>query len=482
MKLSELIEHDHFCTLNDHHNPLIKSVVSDSKKVTPGALFIALAGAQQHGLSFLQEAIARGAVAYVAEEVQEEKSAVAFVKSDDARKSLARLSKAFYGAACERLDMVGITGTNGKTTTAWMVHYLLKQCGSSAGLMGTIQHHVGHQIIPAKRTTPEADVLHPYFYEMERQGSKVAVMEVSSHAIELDRVHAIPFDVMCFTNLSEDHLDFHGTMDQYYQTKRRLFAQSKNEQSVAIICTDDRWGKKLAGELEGKVLTYGWHEEAHIRGSDYVQTNEGAHFMVMSPWGDAQVSLSLLGKYHASNALGAIAIMASLGFTWEKLTPMLSTIPLIPGRLEVAHAKDMQKIFVDYAHTHEALAKTLQTLREQAPGRIGVIFGCGGDRDREKRPMMGRVACKYAEFVILTTDNARTEDPEDIAREILSGCSSDQQVEIILDRKEAIYSGIDQLAPTDWLLVAGKGHETYQHVGDKEIYFDDREVIKGYFQ
>ena len=481
MKLSELIEHDHFCTVHGHHDPLITSVVSDSTKVTPGSLFVALAGRKYHGISFLEDAIAKGAVACVVEEIEELLPSVVFVQSSDARKSLARLSKVFYGAACERLDMVGITGTNGKTTTAWMVHYLLKQCGRLAGLMGTIHHHVGHQIIPAKRTTPEADVLHPYLYEMERQGAKAAVMEVSSHAIELDRVHAIPYDVICFTNLSEDHLDFHGTMDQYYQTKRTLFTQSKNEQSVAIVCIDDRWGRKLASELEGKVITYGWHQEAQIRGADYVQTHHGACFSVMSPWGDAEVSLSLFGKYHASNALGALAIMASLGFTWEKLTPLLSTIPLIPGRLEVAYAQGAQKIFVDYAHTHEALEKTLQTLREQAPGGIGVVFGCGGDRDREKRPVMGQVASANADWVIITTDNARSENPQDIAREILQGCASDQHVEIILDRKEAIHSAIEKLAPTDWLLVAGKGHETYQHLGDSQIYFDDREVIKGYF-
>jgi UDP-N-acetylmuramoyl-L-alanyl-D-glutamate--2,6-diaminopimelate ligase len=395
----------------------------------------------------------------------------------DARLALARLSCAFYGDPSARLCTVGITGTNGKTTVSFMLREIFKAAGRRPGLLGTVRYEIGDRVIPAARTTPEAPELQAMFSQMLRTGCDSAVMEVSSHALAQYRVEGILYDAAVFTNLTQDHLDYHGTLEEYFNAKARLFNQVRR---FAVINLDDPWGRRLLEEdhLKAVSISYGFSEGATVRGL-WPETNTGGSRMrVQSPWGEFDIALGIIGRFNLLNALAAFATAGALGIAPACAVQALANMACVPGRLEAVPHPRGARVFVDYAHTDDALRNVLETLREITHGKLVVVFGCGGNRDKGKRPLMGKVAARLADYAILTNDNPRSEIPEKIAMDIASGFDSERKYEVVLDRRAAIARGLALLGKNDVLLIAGKGHETYQEFNGAIVPFDDREAVR----
>jgi len=406
---------------------------------------------------------------------------VVHVQVPRARRALAEIANAYYGDLSNEMNVVGITGTNGKTTTAFMVRDILRDGGFLPGLLGTVAYEVGERSIPAARTTPEAPDIHSMFQQMKEAGCDSAVMEVSSHALALERVHGIGFKTTVFTNLTQDHLDFHKDMDTYFNVKAKLFEslERKHDRS-AVINIDDPYGRKLVEEreIEADIVTYGFNERALVCASGAMLDANGTRFDVSTPWGDARVRLQLLGRFNIHNALAAIAVGGLSGIDLQRMAKSLENIPAIPGRLEPVPNRKGKRIFVDYAHTDDALKNVLTTLREICRGKLVVVFGCGGNRDVGKRKKMGQVAAGLADYSIVTSDNPRNEEPGAIVADIITGYENQDRFEVVLDRREAIKKGVRLIGRKDILLVAGKGHETYQEIQGTVIPFDDRETVK----
>jgi len=380
-----------------------------------------------------------------------------------------------------RIPIMAVTGTNGKTTTAYMIRNLLRDGGFMPGLLGTVAYEIGTQSIPASRTTPEAPDLHALFRKMKETGCDSAVMEVSSHAIALQRIHGIDFAIRVFTNLTQDHLDYHGDMDAYFEVKSRLFRDGKKgDGHSTVINTDDPWGRKLIeeGHIEANGVSYGFNEQAMVRATHAKVATNGTRFHVHTPWGKAKIHLHLLGRFNIHNALAAISVGGLSGIALGVMAQSLSNIASVPGRLELVPNRRRRKVFVDYAHTDDALRNVLSTLREICKGKLIVVFGCGGNRDRGKRKLMGQAAAALADFTIITSDNPRKEDPAAIVGDIMEGFSGKESFEVVLDRRAAIKAGIQRMGRKDILLVAGKGHETYQILKETIIPFDDRETVQ----
>jgi UDP-N-acetylmuramoyl-L-alanyl-D-glutamate--2,6-diaminopimelate ligase len=378
------------------------------------------------------------------------------------------------------MKVLGITGTNGKTTTAHMLRNILRDGGFLPGLLGTVAYEVGEHVLPASRTTPEAPDIHSMFQQMHEHGCDSAVMEVSSHALALDRVHGIDFSIRVFTNLTQDHLDFHQTMETYFDAKARLFRNMEQRPGrSAVINLDDAWGARLMSEqgMSADVVTYGFDEKAQVCASNASVNLHGTRFKVTTPWGTGRVHLRLLGRFNIHNALAAIAAGGLCQIDLKRMIRALENIDAIPGRLELVANRRGRRIFVDYAHTEDALSNVLSTLRDICKGRLILVFGCGGDRDRGKRLKMGKAACALADYSIITSDNPRTEMPGAIAGDIVQGFDDPDRVEVVLDRRNAIAQGIRLMGRKDILLVAGKGHETYQELGETVVPFSDKDVI-----
>lgn len=454
----------------------ITSIEYDSRRVKPGALFVALPGTKVDGSEYIEEAARRGAVAAVAESPSVYGPRFPYVQVDNARLALARLAHAFYGAPADRISSVGITGTNGKTTVSFMLRDIFKAAGKKPGLIGTVRYEIGHRVLPASRTTPESPDVHSMLYQMERAGCDSAIMEVSSHALDQHRVTGIPFRVGVFTNLTQDHLDYHGTLEDYFSVKARLFDQVTG---AAVINLDDPCGKRLlAGtSFPSDVVSYGFDEGALVRGLNPESDRSGSRMQVESPWGEAKISLKLIGQFNLYNALAAFAAAASMGIPVETICRALADIEHIPGRLESVGTKS-KRVYVDYAHTDDALRNVLNALRPITPGRLVVVFGCGGNRDVGKRRLMGEVASRMADYSIITNDNPRNESPEKIAADIVTGFDSERKFEVCLNRTDAIARGLSLVGKKDVLLVAGKGHESVQEIGGSIAPFDDREVVR----
>lgn len=460
----------------------VKGLAYDSRYVKPGCLFVALKGRHQDGARFIQEAVERGAVAVVSETPGWARKDVAHVQVEDARRALAEIACAFYEHPSSRLETFGVTGTNGKTTTTYMIRDMLKAAGRSPGLIGTVSYEIGARSIPANRTTPEAPDLQNMLDQMTRAGCRSAVMEVSSHALDQRRVWGIDFDVGVFTNLTQDHLDYHETMEQYFTAKMRLFRGLGQMQkaAVAVINLDDPWGQQLANVCSwAECLTYGVHPGASVRAEDLSVGAEGSAFRLVTPWGEAPVRLTTLGRFNVSNALAAAAACGARGVPLETIVRALATFVAAPGRLETIPNDRGIQVFVDYAHTDDALFNVLTTLREITAGRLILLFGCGGDRDATKRPKMGAVAARLADCTILTNDNPRTEDPKKIIEDIRQGFQGHEAAaEAVEDREEAIARALSIAQPGDTVLIAGKGHENYQEFQHTVVPFDDREVAR----
>jgi UDP-N-acetylmuramoyl-L-alanyl-D-glutamate--2,6-diaminopimelate ligase len=449
----------------------ISDLAYDSRAVTPGTLFFCVPGMISDGHDFAPDAVARGAVALVVERPLS--LDVPEVLVPDVRRDMPGAAARFYGNPTASLQTVGVTGTNGKTTTAFLVRELLEADGRQTGLLGTVKSVIGGAPHPVQRTTPEAIDLQRTFREMVAGGDQACSMEVSSHALELHRSDAIDFDVAIFTNLTQDHLDFHPTMEDYFQAKRRLFVDLEPEATVVNL--DDAYGRRLADEVR-RPVTFALERPAAYRAVDVVTGLEGSRFTVETPSGQFELSSPLRGRFNVYNVLGAFAAGMTLGVPGQVAAGALWDAVQVPGRFAPVDAGQEFAVLVDYAHTPDSLENVLRAAREIAgPGRLHVVFGCGGDRDRRKRPLMGEIATRLADRVLVTSDNPRSEDPESIIEEILAGTGAG--VEHLVDRREAITRAIAAAEPGDVVVIAGKGHEQGQEfAAGRKIPFDDATV------
>ena len=457
-------------------------VTNDSRRARPGTIFVALRGLKADGASFAPQAIAAGASAVVAEDVPAGQAGVPWIAVRDARLALALLAAAFYGHPSRALNVVGITGTNGKTTTSYLVSAIFEEAGTRCGLIGTVTYRIGEHEFTATRTTPEAPEVQELMQQMVTAGCGACVMEVSSHALALRRVDGMHFAAGVFTNLTRDHLDFHTDMEDYFGAKRRLFEMLPRD-APAILNVDDPRGSSLA-EAVGRPVTYAINRKADVTPGSLSYSLAGLEFDARTPQGTVHVRSKLVGKPNVYNILAAVATTASLGVPLDAIERGLQQLPGVPGRFEVvSSADDDITVVIDYAHTDDALRNLLETARPLAARRLITVFGAGGDRDRTKRPLMGMVAGRLSDVVVITSDNPRSEEPGRIIEDVKRGATPEArqggaEVVTIVDRREAIAHAIDGAAEGDVVLIAGKGHEKYQEVSGRVFPFDDVAVAR----
>jgi UDP-N-acetylmuramoyl-L-alanyl-D-glutamate--2,6-diaminopimelate ligase len=456
---------------NSPDDPEITGLAYDNRAVTPGALFFCVRGFTRDGHDFAAEAIQRGAVALVVERRLD--LGVPEISVSNVRAAMAPAAARFYGDPTRELQTVGVTGTNGKTTTAFLVRALLEADGRQTGLLGTVKSVIGGVEHDVQRTTPEAIDLQATFRAMLNAGDAACALEVSSHALELHRADAIHFAAAIFTNLTQDHLDFHPTMEAYFAAKRRLFTA---EPATAIINIDDPYGTRLAEEFP-RALTFALDRPATYRAHEVRTDLTGSSFRVAGPDGELELHSPLRGRFNVYNVLGALAAARALGVAPARAAAAIATAGQVPGRFETVDEGQGFAVLVDYAHTPDSLENVLKAARQLAERRVHVVFGAGGDRDRGKRPLMGEIARRLADRVIVTSDNPRSEDPEAIIREVLAGAGDD--VDWNVDRRAAISEAIAGAAPGDVVVIAGKGHEQGQEfAGGHKIPFDDVTVAR----
>jgi UDP-N-acetylmuramoyl-L-alanyl-D-glutamate--2,6-diaminopimelate ligase len=456
----------------------VAHVTHDSRAVQPGSMFVAIRGLAVDGNQFVEAAMRKGAGVVVSEAAAP--PGVPWVRVPDAREALALFSAAALGDPARSLQLVGVTGTNGKTTTAYLIDAALRAQGRRVGLLGTVQYRIGDRVAEAVRTTPESSDLQALFKEMVEAGCSHAVLEVSSHSLQLKRVHGCGFRVAVFTNLTRDHLDFHGDMNRYFAAKRVLFDSLLLPDGHAILNADDDRSAGIATTARGRVWTYAIDRPADLRARDVALALDGTRFQVDSPAGSFEIRTPLLGRFNVSNVLAAFGASLALGIPPETAIAGLVSLTGVRGRLERVAAGQDFTVVVDYAHTDDALKNLLETVRELGPRRIITVFGCGGDRDRTKRPLMGAVAQRLSDVVVVTSDNPRSEPPEAILDEIQRGMNGTRGAErhVIVDRREAIGRALEMARTGDAVVIAGKGHETYQVLRDRTIPFDDRQVAR----
>ncbi len=455
-------------------NPVVTGVAYRSDRVNPGDAFFCVPGFARDGHDFAADAVARGAVAVVCQ--RELAVEVAQFTVDDTRVALARAAARFYGEPSKHMSVVGVTGTNGKTTTTYVVDSILRAAGHRTGIVGTVETRLGSQSRASSRTTPESADIQALLAEMRSKDIGACSIEVSSHAIDLRRVDSITFAVAAFTNLTQDHLDFHHTIEEYASVKKRFFTQF--DTLARVVNIDDPFGVGIAAEIEG-VITVGLTCEAQIRAVDVQLGPTGSSFTLLTPGGSSKVTLPLAGAFNVSNALVAAGCGVALGIGIEALVAGLESAPQVPGRMERIECGQPFSVIVDYAHTPDSLEKAIAAVRQVTAGHVIAVFGCGGDRDADKRPVMGRAAAVCADYTVVTSDNPRTEDPVGIILQIEDGFKgTDGSYEVVVDRRAAIETAIGLARPGDAVLIAGKGHEDYQEFADQRIHFDDREVAR----
>jgi UDP-N-acetylmuramoyl-L-alanyl-D-glutamate--2,6-diaminopimelate ligase len=462
----------------------VSDVTHDSRQAGKGALFVAVRGLTMDGHRFIGDVMRRGAVGVISELDAPETFQGAWLKVADARTALARAAAVINGNPSHDLKLVGITGTNGKTTTTYLTFALAEANDERGAMLTTVEYRIGDKSEPAVRTTPEASDTNRFLRRAVEDNCRMAVMETSSQAIDLHRCDALRFQVAVFTNLTRDHLDYHHTMENYFDAKKKLFDGRLGEApKSSVINVDDDWGKLLAGELKSNdqnVVTFSQNSPADLTAENVeVSLIKGTSFDLKTPKGDRKITSPLVGKPHVYNMLAATAVALELGYDLDKICEGLRTCVGAPGRFErVAHDGEFA-VVVDYAHSDDALLNTLKTARDLTSGQIITVFGCGGDRDKTKREPMGEVAGRHSDLVIVTSDNPRTENPLQIISEIEIGLKkTDCEYLIISDRRDAIHQAIRQAKPNDVVLIAGKGHETYQIVGNDKFHFDDREIAR----
>ena len=474
--------------------PEVVSLHYRAQEVRPGGVFVAMKGLKADGHDFIDAAIERGAAAVVVERPVAGRTAVVTVSNS--RRALAELAAAFYGHPSEQMTVVAVTGTNGKTTTTYLIESILGRAGAQVGVIGTINYRYNGRSFPNPVTTPESLDLQRILADMRHAGVTHAVLEASSHAIDLARIHACWLDAAVFTNLSQDHLDFHGDMHSYWASKKRLFTTylssgPKADRAAAVINVESPHGRELADELAGRVVAVGRDARCEVWGADIVCGLEGIRGNIVIGGRSIEFSSPLVGSYNLENILCAAGVAAALGIAPEAITAGIAALSCVPGRLERVISRNARRVYVDYSHTPDALENALRALRELSDRRIICVFGCGGDRDRTKRPRMGAIAARWSDRVVVTSDNPRSEDPQAIIEEILPGLRTQglaqvnaQQLPAFTagkafaaepDRRRAIEAALRTAHAGDTVLIAGKGHETYQVIGSRTIHFDDRE-------
>ena len=476
MKLSTLLQGIEVLELHADPQLDVTAVISDSRKVQPGSLFVAVSGFASDGNRFIPMAMEKGAVVVVTAKKPEMDVPYVLVASD--RLALALLGTNFYGRPAESMVMVGVTGTNGKTSTTWLLKQVLQQVkGAKVGLIGTMENHIGDEIIATERTTPESIELQALFARMRDAGCSYAVMEVSSHALELDRVAGITFDVAAFTNLTEDHLDFHKTMEAYCDAKAILFRRCRR----AVVNGDDPWVERLLADCTAPVLTLTVGGNGSLRAEDVVMGSDRVSFTAVCGEERVAVNVGIPGKFTVRNVLGVLGIAMQLGISLEDAAAALAKVQGVKGRVEVVPTpgKDYT-VLIDYAHSPDGLENVLSSVRDFCKGRLIVVFGCGGDRDPIKRPIMGKIAADLADLAVVTTDNPRTEAPDAIIRDILAGMEGAENYQVVENRPDAIKYAMDIAKKDDIIVLAGKGHETYQEIMGVKHHLDEREIVAAY--
>jgi UDP-N-acetylmuramoyl-L-alanyl-D-glutamate--2,6-diaminopimelate ligase len=470
--------------INGRADAVVTGVAYDSRRVTPGQVFVALRGQQADGSDFARQALERGAVCVLAEQPAPAAAGPgSWLQVRDGRLALALVADAFFGHPSGEMKVVGITGTNGKTTTAYLAASMFEAAGIACGVLGTVAYRIGNEVREATHTTPEAPDVQALLREMVGKHCGACAMEVSSHALALRRVDGIEFAAGVFTNLTRDHLDFHGDMETYYQAKRRLFDMLP-ESAPALINADDPRAVSLA-EASRRPVTYGINRPADISPGPLSLSIDGLSFDVRTPRGTLRVRSSLVGRPNVYNILAAVSTATALDLSFDAIERGIASLKGVPGRFEVVSTSgDGITVVVDYAHTDDALRNLLDTARPLAQGRLITVFGCGGDRDRTKRPLMGAVAGRLSDLIVITSDNPRSEEPSRIIDEILRGITPDtrrdggQRILTIVDRRAAIARAIELARPGDLVLIAGKGHEKYQVIGGQVLPFDDVAVAR----
>ncbi|MEK6325503.1 MAG: UDP-N-acetylmuramoyl-L-alanyl-D-glutamate--2,6-diaminopimelate ligase [Acidobacteriota bacterium] len=460
-------------------------VTHDSRACEPGSVFVAIRGEKTDAHRFIPQAAERGAIAVISELPPGSENVPAWIQVAGARPALARSAAAVHGHPSERLKLVGITGTNGKTTTAHLIDSIIRASEGTSAMFGTITHRVGNEAAAAANTTPEASDIQRMLARAIAEGCRSAVMEVSSHAIDLHRADALKFAVAVFTNLTRDHLDYHGTMESYFSVKEKLFNASLGSvPGASVINVDDEYGRRLFRSAKGDRITYGFGNRTDAGTDDFKLSPRGLAFTASTTAGKIEIVSPLVGRFHVYNILAAIAAGLALGASLGDIARGVADCRTVSGRFEQVTLNGSQQsaftVIVDYAHTDDALSNVLQTAREVAGmGRVITVFGCGGDRDRTKRAPMGELAASLSDVAIVTSDNPRTEDPEAIIEDIEGGLKKAGRPYVKLtDRREAIFHAIEEAREGDVVLIAGKGHETYQVIGQLRTHFDDHEVAR----
>lgn len=479
MKLKSILYNIKYELISGDLNTEITNINYDSREVKGGGLFFCIEGYKSDGHKFIGKAVENGAAAIVCTKVPKEMPNCTVIKVYDGRKAMAVLGANFYGNPTEKLKLIGITGTNGKTTSTYMMKSMLESSGYKVGLIGTIANYIGNKKIESHRTTPESIELQKLFKDMVDSGIEYCVMEVSSHSLYLDRVYGINFREGIFTNLTRDHLDFHKTFENYYQAKMILFKNSKN----SIINIDDKYGERVFKDSSNNKITYGLSENADLRAENLKMSSRGTEFDLSYKGSKEHVKINIPGKYNVYNALGSAAACLNEGISMERVKEGLKNLSSVPGRCEIVtnSSKVSFDVVLDYAHTPDGLEKVLKAAREFTRGRLIAVFGCGGDRDKTKRPIMGEIGTKLSDTAIITSDNPRSEEPGEIIKDIVKGIKNDNYV-IVENRKEAIKKALLMAKKDDVIVLAGKGHENYQILKDKTIHFDEKEIVSEYIK
>jgi UDP-N-acetylmuramoyl-L-alanyl-D-glutamate--2,6-diaminopimelate ligase len=471
--LGELINGSALSCTNWRDVP-VGGVSCDSRRVRPGEVYVAVQGAQADGHAFIPQALAAGAAAVVAQKAVYPLPSVPVVIVRDARKAYARIAARLHDEPSRRLNVIGVTGTNGKTTTTFVLRSILQAAGERAGLLGTVFNILGDKPVDSSMTTPDAATVQASMAEMVRRGCRSCVIEVSSHALVQNRVDEVHFAAGIFTNLTRDHLDYHQTLEQYRNAKALLFEQLP-PRGVAAINADDPHGEFFSSRGAARLVTWGL-ERGEVRGRIEELSIHGTRFSIELGGETLTVHSPLIGRHNVQNMLGAAACLYAMGYDLDPIKAGLESARTVPGRLEEISLSQDYKVFVDYAHTPDALERVVGTLKPITPGRVIVVFGCGGDRDRGKRPLMGEAVERTADVAVVTSDNPRSEEPMAIVQDILKGLKRPAQAEVVVDRREAIHRAVRLARTGDTILIAGKGHEAYQVVKGKIFPFDDRTV------
>ncbi len=476
MKLKDLIGHLEILSMTADENTEISGISYDSRKTREGDLFVAVRGFETDGHRYIPAAMEKNAAVILCEVVPEER--VPYVQVKDSRMALALCSCAFYGEPAAKMRMIGITGTSGKTSVSILLKHVLEETkNAKVGLIGTVGVQIGGESLPSEYTTPESLELQELFSRMQEEGCTHVVMEVSSHALELKRTAGIVFDTALFTNLSQDHLDFHGTMENYAAAKRKIFSVCRR----ACVNADDPWTPFMTENIRCPVLYYGYGEKASLRAENPEYLPDRVRFDAVFEGERTRTELGIPGTFSVQNALAVMAAAKEEGISPAATAGALRTAKGVKGRLENVPTDGNYSILIDYSHKPDALEKVLKSLRPTVMGRLICVFGCGGDRDRLKRPLMGKIAAELSDFVIVTSDNPRTEDPDSIIDEIMPGLADSKTPCLrICDRVEAIHRAIDLAKDGDMILLAGKGHEDYQIIGHEKHHMDEREIVAQY--